>query len=461
MSSDDPAAADPAAADPTAADPAPPAPWIDGFSKLGKRARREWVAGAFADDPAGVLARLRSFDHGEAATQATLDRFAENTVANFPLPLGIAPNFLIDGRTYAVPFAVEESSVVAAASAAAKYWGRRGGFRTEVLGTEKVGQVFFRWGGPAAALTDGLGRLSPKLLAASAEHTRRMEARGGGVLGLAVHPQPGVPDTYELRGRFDTRDSMGANLINTVLEAWAAALPSVLAQAAPTEVAEHGPPETLMAILSNYTPQCLVRAEVACTIAEMGPGVRGFTSAQVAERFHRAVALARHNPYRATTHNKGIFNGVDAVVIATGNDFRAVEACGHAYAARDGQYRSLSACTLEGDRFRFWIDLPLALGTVGGLTKAHPLAATCLALLGHPDAETLMRIVASAGLAQNFAAVRSLVTTGIQAGHMRMHLQNILTQIGCDEAQRAAATAHFSERAVSFAGVREWVAAHT
>ena len=212
-----------------------------------------------------------------------------------------------------------------------------------------------------------------------------------------------------------------------------------------------------MAILSNYTPECLVRAEVGCTIEEMGPGTRGFTSAQVADRFHRAVQLARHNPYRATTHNKGIFNGVDAVVIATGNDFRAVEAAGHAYAGRDGQYRSLSHCTLEDGYFRFWLELPLALGTVGGLTKAHPLAATSLELLGYPDAETLMRIVASAGLAQNFAAVRSLVTTGIQAGHMRMHLQNILTQLGATDKQRAAATAHFAERAVTFAGVRAWL----
>lgn len=456
--------------------------WVDGFSKLDKPARRAWLAATYAaSDGDALCSALQGFDHPDDTTQATLDHFAENTVANFPLPLGIAPNFLIDGRTYAVPFAIEESSVVAAASAAAKYWGRRGGFRTEVLGTEKVGQVFFRWAAPAATfgvgdataaaapppLASGTHRsprslalpeaLTRKLLAASAPHTANMERRGGGVLGMSLHPQDGVPDTYELRGRFDTRDSMGANLINTVLEAWAAALPEVLAEAHPEATAAHGPPEVVMAILSNYTPRCLVRAEVSCTIEEMGPGVKGFTSAQVAARFHRAVQLARHNPYRATTHNKGIFNGVDAVVIATGNDFRAVEAAGHAYAARDGQYRSLSHCTLEGDRFRFWIELPLALGTVGGLTRAHPLAAASLEVLGHPDAETLMRIVASAGLAQNFAAVRSLVTTGIQAGHMRMHLQNILTQLGADEDARTAATAHFAQRAVTFSGVRAYL----
>ena len=431
--------------------------WIDGYSKLAKAARRTWVAERYADDAAALLLRMRGFDHGDTAVQEGLDGFAENTVANFVLPLGIAPNFVIDGRTYAVPMAVEESSVVAAAAAAAKYWGTRGGICTAIVGTEKIGQLFFVWDGPAAALREALPRLSPKLLAASAPHTRNMEARGGGVRAIELVQMPELPDTYELRGRFETRDSMGANFINTVLEAWGAALGPVLAQALPTETAAYGPPEIAMAILSNYTPECRVRAEVSCTVGEMGVGAGGFTAERLSVRFARAVRLAEVNPHRATTHNKGIFNGVDAVVIATGNDFRAVEACGHAYAARDGQYRSLSHCTLEGGRFRFWLELPLALGTVGGLTRAHPLAAASLELLGDPDAETLMRIVAAAGLAQNFAAVRSLVTTGIQAGHMRMHLQNILTQLGATVEQRAGAAAHFADKGVTFAGVRAWL----
>ena len=432
--------------------------WVDGFSKLDKPARRAWVDTAFAKTRGELRALYASFDHGDAGVQAALDSFAENTVANFALPLGVAPNFVVDGRTYAVPMAVEESSVVAAASAAAKYWGRRGGFRTTVLGTEKVGQLFFAWGGSGAELRGALPRIEAALRRASAEHTANMERRGGGVLGVELVRYDELPDHFELRGRFDTRDSMGANLINTVLEAWGAALPGVLAEALPEATAERGAPEVTMAILSNYTPGCLVRAEVGCRIDEMGPGAGGFSSAEVARRFAHAVRLARVSPYRATTHNKGILNGVDAVVIATGNDFRAVEACAHAYAARDGQYRSLSECTLEGEAFRFWLDIPLALGTVGGLTRAHPLAAANLALLGDPSAEELMRVVAAAGLAQNFAAVRSLVTTGIQAGHMRMHLGNILTQLGASDAQRRAAERHFSERAVSVAGVRAWLA---
>lgn len=431
--------------------------WIDGFSKLDKPARRAWIDGAFAQTRGGLRELYASFDHGDAAVQAALDGFAENTVANFALPLGIAPNFIVDGRTYAVPMAVEESSVVAAASAAAKYWGRRGGFRTTVLGMEKVGQLFFTWGGSGGELRGALPRIERALRAASAEHTANMERRGGGVLGVELVRYEELPHHFELRGRFDTRDSMGANLINTVLECWGVALPGVLAQALPEATVERGAPEVTMAILSNYTPECVVRAEVTCRIAEMGPGAGDFSSAEVASRFERAVRLARVSPYRATTHNKGILNGIDAVVIATGNDFRAVEACAHAYAARDGRYRSLSHCTLEGDEFRFWLEVPLALGTVGGLTGAHPLAAANLALLGEPSAEELMRIVAAAGLAQNFAAVRSLVTTGIQDGHMRMHLGNILRQLDATPEQARAAEAHFAQRTVSVAGVRSWL----
>jgi len=269
-----------------------------------------------------------------------------------------------------------------------------------------------------------------------------------------------------LRGRFETCDSMGANFINSVLEAWAQALPIAFAKTSLTpndlsSMPSAKPPEVLMGILSNYTPECVVRAEVSCAVSELGAGTGGFTSEELARRFCRAVDIAYLNPSRAVTHNKGIFNGIDAVVIATGNDFRAIEACGHAYAARDGQYRSLSRCSLDGEVFRFWLELPLALGTVGGLTKAHPLAAVCLDILGQPSAKQLMRIVAATGLAQNFAAVRSLVTTGIQAGHMRMHLQNILTQLDADNEQRAAATAYFASREVSVAGVRTWLGKRT
>jgi hydroxymethylglutaryl-CoA reductase len=169
------------------------------------------------------------------------------------------------------------------------------------------------------------------------------------------------------------------------------------------------------------------------------------------------VNIAVHDPYRAVTHNKGIFNGIDSVVLATANDFRAIEACGHAYAARDGQYRSLSRCIIKDDTFRFELEIPLALGTVGGLTTLHPLAKMSLQILGQPSARELMQVIAATGLAQNFGALRSLVTTGIQAGHMKMHLQNILIHFGATPAQIEEAKVYFDDRTVSFTAVREFM----
>jgi len=433
--------------------------WINGFSKLSKAAQREWVAEHYGADAGELIMRMASFDHSDKRTQDGIDHFAENTIANYVMPLGIAPNFIIDGKTYAVPMAIEESSVVAAASAAAKYWGSRGGFKTTILGTTKVGQLFFEWKGEEALLQEVLPQLSLKLLERSKPHTANMEKRGGGVKGITLHTYPELSNTYELRGTFETRDSMGANFINTILECWGAALAEVFSVVMVSQAGDLAVPHVLMGILSNYTPECVVRAEVGCHISEMGQAAGGFTADELSHRFHQAVQLARVSPYRATTHNKGIFNGIDAVVIATGNDFRAVEACGHAYAGRDGQYRSLSQSSIVDGQFRFWLDIPLALGTVGGLTKAHPLAAASLEILGQPGAEELMRIVAATGLAQNFAAVRSLVTTGIQAGHMRMHLQNILTQLGAEDCKRSEAEAYFADKTVSVAGVRAWLEA--
>jgi hydroxymethylglutaryl-CoA reductase len=178
---------------------------------------------------------------------------------------------------------------------------------------------------------------------------------------------------------------------------------------------------------------------------------------ELADRFRTAVRIAEIDPYRATTHNKGIFNGIDAVILATGNDFRAIEACGHAFAARDGQYRSLSSCTIENDILRFELKIPLAIGTVGGLTALHPLAKLSLELLENPSARELMMIIACTGLAQNFAAVRSLVTTGIQAGHMKMHLTNILNHLQATDEEATRAVEHFSTQAITFSGVRDFL----
>jgi hydroxymethylglutaryl-CoA reductase len=212
--------------------------------------------------------------------------------------------------------------------------------------------------------------------------------------------------------------------------------------------------DIVMSILSNYVPDCLVRAEVSCHVDQLSEN-KSVSGRALAEKFVQAVNIAEKEPYRAVTHNKGIMNGIDAVVLATGNDFRAVEACVHAYAARNGQYSSLTHAKIEDDVFRFWIEIPLALGTVGGLTSLHPLVKLALELLHNPSAKELMQIVAVAGLAQNFAALRSLTTTGIQQGHMKMHLMNILNQFKANNVEKQTLVQHFKNNTVTHNAVVE------
>jgi hydroxymethylglutaryl-CoA reductase len=206
-----------------------------------------------------------------------------------------------------------------------------------------------------------------------------------------------------------------------------------------------------MCILSNYVPECLVRAEVSCPISNLGKTQE--EANRFVKKFSQAIKIAKIEPYRAVTHNKGIMNGVDALVLATGNDFRAVEAGVHAYAAREGSYSSLTHVEAKDGVFKFWIEIPLALGTIGGLTSLHPLVKLSLAMLGNPTAEKLMRITAVAGLAQNFAAVNSLVTTGIQKGHMKMHLMNILNQFEANKGEREEAVEYFKTHTVTHSEV--------
>jgi hydroxymethylglutaryl-CoA reductase len=430
---------------------------ISGLHKLSKEDKLLWLAERFGQDPASTMATLRNFWHEDEELQRVLDGFSENTLSNFFFPFGIAPNFLIDGRMYAVPMVIEESSVVAAASSAAKFWLSRGGFTTQVLGTTKLGQLHFSWAGEATKLRNLMPEISQHLLEDVQHITANMEKRGGGVRGIELLDLRKLePNYYQLRVSFETCDSMGANFINSVLEEFGRSLQHFCSQRAEFSPAEREI-DIIMAILSNYTPDCIVRAEVSCPLSQLDDACINLDGQGFAEKFAKALRIAEIDPYRATTHNKGIYNGVDAVVIATGNDFRATEACGHTYAARDGQYRSLSHCKVEDGVFTFWLDLPIALGTVGGLTKLHPLANLSLEILGQPSAPELMSIIAATGLAQNFAAVRSLVTTGIQKGHMKMHLMNILNHLGGDAEDSAAALEYFQDRAVSFSAVREFL----
>ncbi|MCB0704887.1 MAG: hydroxymethylglutaryl-CoA reductase, degradative [Saprospiraceae bacterium] len=430
---------------------------ISGFSKLSKKGKLEWLVKHFFKDPENVMRELMSFWHSDEAQQHIFDGFSENTISNYYLPFGIAPNFQINGKIYALPMVIEESSVVAAASSAAKYWLDRGGFHAQVIKTTKIGQVHFTWKGSIQLLGSVFPALKEQLIRDAAPITANMENRGGGVLDIQLLDMTHLEtDFYQLRVSFETCDSMGANFINSVLESYADSLRAFFKkQTAFSE--EEQEVDVIMSILSNYTPECLVRAWVECPVEDLDPCVEAITADAFADKFAKAVRIAQIDPYRATTHNKGIFNGIDAVVLATANDFRAVEACGHAYASRDGQYRSLSQCEVKDGKFRFWLDLPIALGTVGGLTRLHPIARKSLELLGNPSAKELMEIIAVAGLAQNFAAVRSLITTGIQQGHMKMHLHNILTHFGASELEVGEAFSYFSDKVVSFSAVREFL----
>jgi hydroxymethylglutaryl-CoA reductase len=435
---------------------------ITGFSKLSKAEKIAWLGNHFFTDAGGFVQDVAAWQHPDTDVQRIIDGFTENAISNFVLPYSIAPNFVINGVEYAVPMVIEESSVVAAASSAAKFWQERGGFHAEVLGTVKLGQVHFCWPGKATRLHEIFESLKPILLDSANDLTENMQKRGGGILDVQLLDFEEIePSYYQLRASFETCDSMGANFVNSVLERFADTLEQFFTNH-PGLTDEERDVEVVMAILSNFTPNCRVRAWVECPIAAFSDLARsqGMDATSLAKRFAMAVRIAQIDPYRATTHNKGIYNGIDAVVLATGNDFRAIEACGHTYASRDGQYRSLSSCTVSDGHFRFELEVPLAMGTVGGLTALHPLAKRSLELLGHPSAETLMCITAAVGLAQNFAAVRSLITTGIQQGHMKMHLTNILNHLGATEEQAAAAQHYFQHQTVSFSAVRSFLEHH-
>jgi hydroxymethylglutaryl-CoA reductase len=427
---------------------------VNGFSKLSKQQKIDWLAENYLSNTPEAVAILQNYWNTDESLQKLHDEFIENTISNYYLPFGIAPNFKINDRLYAIPMAIEESSVVAAASKAAKFWGERGGFKAEVLNMTKIGQVHFMFRGSKEHLNQFFEENREELIEAVAPITRNMEKRGGGILDLELIDKTSDLDNYyQLFVKFDTRDSMGANFINSCLEKFAEVLRN---NARTTDYfsEEEKQLEIVMSILSNYVPECIVRAEVSCPVDQLSdnPEIKG---KDFAEKFIQAIKIAEIEPYRAVTHNKGIMNGIDAVVLATGNDFRAVEAGIHAYASRNGQYTSLTHAKVENDIFHFWMEIPLALGTVGGLTSLHPLVKLALNMLQDPSAEELMKITAVAGLAQNFAAVKSLTTTGIQQGHMKMHLMNILNQQKATEDEKQQMITYFTKNTITHSGVIE------
>ena len=424
---------------------------IKGFSKLSKEAKIEWITKEYLNDDKEYVNLLKSYWHEDPKVQKIHDEFIENTITNFYIPFGIAPNFLINNKVYCVPMAIEESSVVAAASKNASFWMERGGFKSTVISTTKIGHVHFAWYGEYEVLKNFIDSIKQKFFDETKQITKNMNERGGGILEIELINRSDLePNYYQLQAKFETCDAMGANFINSLLEKFSKILKREIESS--NLIENDKKIVIIMCILSNYTPECIVRCEVNCGIEELSNDPK-INNEEFAKKFEQAIHVANIEPYRATTHNKGIFNGIDAVVIATGNDFRAVEACGHTYASKSGQYRSLSNVEIKDGRFRFWIDLPISVGTVGGLTTLHPMVRFSYKLLGNPNSKNLMEIIAAVGLAQNFGAIRSLVTTGIQKGHMKMHLLNILNQLGADKNEVEKTKEYFKDKVVEHSAV--------
>lgn len=428
---------------------------VSGFSKKSKVEKINWLAENYLSNTPDAINILEKYWNEDASLQQLHDDFIENTLSNYYLPFGIAPNFLINGKLYVLPMVTEESSVVAAASNAAKFWMERGGFKSEVISTEKNGQIHFNFFGNEKVIQDFFEKVKPQLRKSIHPLEKNMKTRGGGLLELSLVDKSHILEGYfYIHATFETMDAMGANFINSCLEQMALTFEKEAQNYESFQ--ESGTfPEVALSILSNYVPECLVRAEVSCKVDELT--TKNQNGKQFAEKFVRAIDIAKTETRRAVTHNKGIMNGVDAVVLATGNDFRAVEAGVHAYAARNSYYGSLTHAKIEDDLFTFWIELPLAVGTVGGLTSLHPLTTLALEILQRPNAQQLMQIIAVAGLAQNFAAIRSLVTTGIQKGHMKMHLMNILNQMHASKEEKEKAMVYFINNTVSYNAVVEFL----
>ena len=425
---------------------------VEGFSKFSKEEKINWIEKNYFENLTNPI--LKKYWNNDISLQKIHDEFTENTISNFYLPLGVAPNFLIDKKDYTIPMVIEESSVIAAACKAAKFWRTKGGFKTSIKSFKKTGQVHFIYSGNKTDLMDFFKINKSKFFEDCNSITSNMVKRGGGIIDIELLDKTNdIENYFQLNAIFNTVDSMGANFINSCLEQFASTFKNEAIKSTQLKT-ETYPIDVIMSILSNYVPECLVRAEVSCNVNSLAIQ-NGLSGKEYADKFIRAIEIAKTQTTRAVTHNKGIMNGIDSVVIATGNDFRAIEAGVHAYASKDGNYKSLTDASLIEDVFKFWIEIPLALGTVGGITNLHPLVKWSLDLLGNPNAQDLMKIVAVAGLAQNFGAINSLITTGIQKGHMKMHLINILNSLDANENEKNKLLDIFKTNIVSYSSVKK------
>lgn len=376
-----------------------------------------------------------------ALTLAQADKMIENVIGTYALPVGVATNFVVNGRDVLVPMVVEEPSVVAGASFAARLARAAGGFRAETTEPLMIGQIqVLDLQDPQGAANAVLAQKDRLIALANRVDPVVVSLHGGArdVEVRVIEDSP-VGPMLVVHLVYDCRDAMGANMVNTACEALAPLVEELTGG------------RVNLRILSNLADRRLARA--SCVIPSTALATAEYPGSLVAERIVEAYALAAVDPYRAATHNKGIMNGIDAVVIATGNDWRAVEAGAHAYAARAGWYRSLSTWSLgsyEGEvALAGSLEVPLAVGTVGGATRVHPAARLALQIIGARSARELAEVIASVGLAQNLAAIRALATEGIQRGHMALHARQIAIAVGAQGDEIVAlADAMVAERAI-------------
>lgn len=361
---------------------------------------------------------------GLPASQA--NQMIENGMGTYSLPLGVAVNFLINGRDYLIPMAIEEPSVLAAVSFAAKLARAGGGFTVETTAPVMIGQIQLLDIPDMDAAIAAVETHKAELMAAANAGSQSIVRRGGGARDIEVRPFPETPvgPMLVIHLLYDCCDAMGANAVNTAVEAISPHIAQLTG----------GRPN--LRILSNLTDRRLATARCVVPAAELA--CAGLAGTDVARLIEEANAFAVVDPYRAATHNKGIMNGIDAVCMATGNDWRALEAGVHAYAARNGRYTSLTDWHVDenGDLYGE-MTVPLAVGIVGGATKVHPTAQVALKILDVDSATELAGVMAAVGLAQNLAAIRALATTGIQSGHMRLHARQVALAAGAHGAQVA------------------------
>ncbi len=393
---------------------------LKGFYKLPLQQRRLELSQA-SDVP---LERLQPLWNSDSIDPEIYEHMIENYVGTYSFPVGICTYLRVNHRDYLVPMAIEESSVVAAASNGAKMLRSGGGIIAEASEPIMIGQIQFGGVRDLRQTEEEIYRRREEIFAEAGRLFPSWVRRGGGLKGLEVRTLPPLSDGSDRFGPFlvvhlyiDVRDAMGANAVNSFCEALAPLLEQIVGKPANLRILSNLSDRRLVRVLGSVKPEALAKGD-----AERGR--------EVALKIEEASVFAERDPYRAATHNKGIMNGIDAVLLATGQDFRAVEAGVHAYAARNGYYSSLSRWRFDGELLRGEMTIPLAVGTVGGIAKVHPGARAALDLIGAESASELAQVIAAVGLAQNLAALRALADEGIQRGHMKLHAKNIAIQAG-------------------------------